>query len=320
VFLAQNPDRSYATTSQEEMSMTEGMTQQVPAWTSRLGHTGITWPFTPTGAQQAIRDVGAVGYTGIELFGFVLDEYPGGLAAVRDDLSKAGLAYVSSYCSVSLVDPGLQESDLTKMRRWAGQIADLGGSVAVVGPDQRRRDSYDSDDYARAAATLNDVGRICADLGVVACFHPHTGTPVETRAEIQQVMDRIDPGLVSMAPDTGQIAKGGGDPVEVLRTYRELVRHLHLKDYIGGISTVDWTGAENDRTGYLDYVPVGAGAVDIATILDVLGPDWPGWVMVELDGTDNSPRPAVEAAAISKRYLDGLVGSQQAGATEGVRS
>lgn len=301
--------------------MTEGTAQQVPAWTSRLGHTGITWPFTPAGARQAIRDVGAVGYAGIELFGFVLDEYPGGLDAVRADLGEAGLAYVSSYCSVSLVDPDLYDSDLLKMRRWAGQISDLGGSVAVVGPDQRRRDKYSSDDYARAAATLNAIGRICAGLGVVACFHPHTGTPVETRAEIHEVMDRIDPDVVSMAPDTGQIAKGGGDPVEVLRTYRELIRHLHLKDYIGGVSTVDWAGAKNDRTGYLDYVPVGAGAVDIAAILDVLGPDWPGWVMVELDGTDNSPRPAVDAAAISKRFLDGLVdGSQHSATAEGVRS
>lgn len=299
--------------------MTEGT--QTPAWTSHLGHTGITWPFTPAGAQQAIRDVAAVGYSGIELFGFVLDDYPGGLAAVRSDLDEAGLAYISSYCSVSLVDPDLRDSDLAKMRRWAGQVADLGGSVAVVGPDQRRRDHYDSEDYARIGGTLNAIGRVCADLGVVACFHPHTGTPVETRDEIRQVMDRIDPEFVSMAPDTGQIAKGGADPVEVVRSYRDLIRHLHLKDYVGGTSTVDWEGAQNDRTGYLDYVPVGDGVVDIAGILDVLGPDWPGWVMVELDGTENAPRPPIEAAKISKKFLDGLLnGSGTATAAEGMRS
>jgi inosose dehydratase len=294
---------------------------KTPAWTRHLGHTGITWPFTPEGAKQAIADVAAAGYSGIELFGFVLDEYPGGLDAVQDDLAAAGLRYVSSYCSVSLVDPELRDSDLTKMRRWAGQIADLGGSVAVVGPDQRHREAYAAEDYTRAAETLNDIGRICASFGVHACFHPHTGTPVETRDEIRQVMDRIDPDVVAMAPDTGQIAKGGGDPVEVVRSYRELIKHLHLKDYVGGTSTVDWEGSTNDRTGYLDYVPVGDGVVDVVAILDALGPDWPGWVMVELDGTENSPRAPIDAARMSRQYLDQLTeAASSEAAGQGVRS
>lgn len=292
-----------------------------PAWSGRIGHTGITWPFTPDGARQAIADVAAAGYSGVELFGFVLDDYPGGLEAIRADLAAAGLTYVSSYCSVSLVDPDRHDTDLTTMRRWAGQVAELGGTVAVVGPDQRQRDRYEDEDYSRAATTLNEIGRICADLGVVACFHPHTGTPVETRDEISRVMNRIDPDLVSMAPDTGQIAKGGGDPVEVVRSYRELIKHLHLKDYVGGTSTVDWEGTQNDRTGYLDYVPLGDGVVDIAAILDILGPSWSGWVMVELDGTDKAPRPALDAAKISKRFLDRLSRTgRETGVTRGVRS
>jgi len=299
--------------------MTEN--SRLPAWEGRLGHTGITWPFTPAGAKQAIADIAAVGYTGVELFGFVLDKYPGGLEAVRSDLAAVNLSYVSSYCSLSLVDPDLHDDDLRAIRRWAGQIADLGGSVAVVGPNQRTHENYSPEDYARAATTLNEVGAVCNEYGVAACFHPHTGTPVETTEEITQVMDRIDPAVVSMAPDTGQIAKGGGDPVELVTTYRELIKHLHLKDYIGGHSTVDWEGAHNDRTGYLDYVPVGDGVVDIAGILDVLGPEWPGWVMVELDGTEQSPRPAVDAARTSKQFLDQLSGDgQDAGAGERVQS
>lgn len=293
---------------------------KLPAWEGRLGHTGITWPFTPAGAKQAIADVSAVGYTGVELFGFVLDTYPGGLDAVRADLAAVNLSYVSSYCSLSLVDPALHDEDLRAMRRWAQQIADLGGSVAVVGPNQRTHDAYSPEDYVRIAATLDEVGAVCNEYGVAACFHPHTGTPVETTDETRQVMDRIDPTVVSMAPDTGQIAKGGGDPVELVRTYRELITHLHLKDYIGGVSTVDWEGAHNDRTGYLDYVPIGDGVVDIAGIMDVLGADWPGWVMVELDGTDNSPCPAVEAARTSKQFLDQLSGRAQSAARESAQS
>ncbi|MDR1431581.1 MAG: sugar phosphate isomerase/epimerase [Propionibacteriaceae bacterium] len=279
------------------------------AWVSAgsFGHTGITWPFTPAGAKQAISDIAACGYGGVELFGFVLDVYPGGVDAVGEDLAAAGLEYAASYCSVSLVDPGKRDADLASMRRWAGQVKALGGSVAVVGPDQRTRVEYDSDDYATIAQALNQIGRLTAEFGVYTCFHPHTLTPVETREAIAQVMDRIDPAVVCMAPDTGQIAKGGGDPVEVVRTYRDLVRHLHLKDYIGGVSTVDWVGGGKDRTGYLDYTPVGEGVVDIAGVLAAIGPSFPGWVMVELDATDNSERPAIDAARTSKKNLESII-------------
>lgn len=274
----------------------------------RLGHTAITWPFTPEGAKQAMQDVAAAGYSGIELFGFVLDRYPSGVDAVQADLADSGLALTAAYCSASLFEPDRTDTDLESMRRWAGQVARLGGTVVVVGPDQRRRPAYGPDDYATAAEALNRIGRVCAEAGVAACFHPHTGTPVETREEIARVMDGIDPEVVFMAPDTGQIAKGGGDPVEVVRTYRDLVRHVHLKDYVGGVSVVDREGSAADRTGYLDYTPLGEGVVDFPAILSQLPDDYDGWLMVELDGTEEAPRPPSEAAAISKRYLDGLVG------------
>jgi inosose dehydratase len=270
----------------------------------KLGHTGITWPFTPDGARTALGDLAGAGYRGVELFGFVLDDYPGGLDAVRDDLDAAGLQYTASYCSVSLVDPQRADADLASMQRWAGQVAALGGEVVVVGPDPRTRGSYDREDHRRIAASLDEIGRRCADLGVLACFHPHTGTPVETPEEIAQVMDAVDARWVGMAPDTGQIAKGGGDPAEVLATYRDLVRHVHLKDYVGGLPAYDPDGNLRDRTGYLDYTPVGQGVLDVPALLAAVGPAYDGWWMVELDGTDEAPQTPAQAAAASKDYLD----------------
>jgi inosose dehydratase len=270
----------------------------------KLGHTGITWPFTPDGARVAMTDVAAEGYCGIELFGFVIDAYPGGVAGVRADLDEAGLRLAGAYCSGSLIDRARRADDLAAMTRWAGNVAELGGDIVVVGAAPSERPNYLADDYRELCITLDEIGRVCIDGGVRACFHPHTGTPVETREQIARVMDNIDPALVSMAPDTGQIAKGGGDPVEVVRTYAELVWHIHLKDYVGGEPKFDADGELVDRTGYLDYVPLGDGVVDIPAIVATLGPRYQGWWMVELDGTSDAPRPPRAAAAMSRRYLD----------------
>jgi len=39
----------------------------------KVGHTGITWGFKPTDAEQAIADVGSLGFAGYESFGNVLE-------------------------------------------------------------------------------------------------------------------------------------------------------------------------------------------------------------------------------------------------------
>lgn len=273
----------------------------------KLGHTGITWPFTPDGAREAMADIASLGYRGIELFGFVIDAYPGGVEGVRADLDRFGLQLAGAYCSVSLVDPAARQEDVRRMSNWADKVKALGGGVVVVGPTPRKRSSYGTEDYRAIRLALGEIGRACADKGVSACFHPHTGTPVETREEISMVMDEIDADVVAMAPDTGQIAKGGADPVEVVRTYASLVRHIHLKDYVGGTARTDSHGELADRTGYLDYLPLGDGVVDFAAIAGVLADaGFDGWWMAELDGTPASPVPPKLAASTSWHYLTAM--------------
>jgi inosose dehydratase len=134
---------------------------------------------------------------------------------------------------------------------------------------------------------------------------------VETREEIDMFWDLVDREVVFFAPDTGQIQKGGSDAVEVLSTYIEQVRHVHLKDFSGEPLSTDEAGDEIDNSGFLNYVPLGDGVVDIPEIfkrLDAAGFD--GWYNIELDGNADSPRPAREAAARSKAYLEQLLGER----------
>jgi inosose dehydratase len=272
----------------------------------RIGHTGITWPGVPI--DQVVSEVADLGYPAFETFAFVVDTYPGGPGAFRDLIDRHGLVFPSAYCYASYIDPATREGDIATTVAQAGTIKAVGGTVAVLGASSRAKASYTADQYRGMIDTLNEIGRRTLDLGVITTFHPHTGTPVETREEIDRVMSGVDPRYVGFAPDTGQIQKGGSDALEVLRTYLSLVRHVHLKDWIGGVLQHNPDGSEVDRTGYADYVPVGSGVVDvpgIVALLDSAGYD--GWWMVELDGTKRAPRPPREAAAMSKQYLDRLL-------------
>src|ERR1700733_1890508 len=149
----------------------------------KIGHTTITWVpyFEP---ETAIRELAEMGFGAIETFGVVLEQYErhrGGLARVLDE---SGVRLTSAYLFSTLLDPLQAESDVERNLYWARLAKQLGADAVVIGAGDREKDSYAPEDFRVLADTVNAIGRGCLKLGLVACFHPHTGTPVETRSEI----------------------------------------------------------------------------------------------------------------------------------------
>lgn len=265
----------------------------------RIGHTGITWGYGSKEAEQAVKDTAELGYCAYETFGSVLVEYeqnvPGGFGAI---LKRYGIPLSAAYCWTEFYDPANAQLDIDRVLGWARVAAKLGAEAIVLQAGKRSESPYP---YFKAMGEIfTNIGREAQAMGMVTAIHPHTGTIIETREEIDAILHAVDPALVGFAPDTGQIAKGGSDPVATLRDYKGMLKHVHLKDWGGG-----------RETGYADYEPIGSGVVDMAGVFQVFEEaDYQGWVMVELDGTKTSPRPPREAAAMSKAYLEKLLGDK----------
>jgi len=126
----------------------------------------------------------------------------------------------------------------------------------------------------------------CRERGYEVAFHYHGGTYVETPREIEGFVHRLDRSLLGLCFDSGHSLFGGGDPVEFLRSYGELVTHVHLKDVDGAVMdeiTTAGLGLEEAwRRGV--FCRFGEGTVDLAAVaaeLRRLGFD--GWVVVEQD-------------------------------------
>jgi len=257
----------------------------------KVGHTGITWG---NDVERAIKDVASLGFQGFETFGNVLEswEQRGGLRKVLDENK---LQLISGYCSFNLVDATKRKDELEKMKRWGELIRKNGGHVTVLGPNSVQRASYDfKSSKANIVEALNECSKMLTDIGIVPALHQHTGTCIETRDEVYAVLDAVDTRYVKFGPDIGQLQKGGVDPVQVVKDYLPLVRHLHLKDFNGG-------------PNYLGYCPLGQGKVDIPAILELVRKaDMQGMVMVELDPSPNMPIAAGETARIAKNYLEKL--------------
>ncbi len=268
-----------------------GARAQQPVRRLRIGHTGITWGYQPDDAARAIPDVASLGYRGYETFGEVLEawEPKGGLDKI---LQENKLPLISAYCNVNLTDPSKRADEVAKIIRWAKLIRKCGGVTAVIGPNGVRRSSYDfKASKDNIVAALNEFGKAAAGEGLTAVLHQHTGTCVEMRDEVYAVLEAVDSRAVKFGPDVGQLAKGGSDPVQVVKDFLPIIRHVHLKDWDGG-------------KYWAQYCPLGQGKVNLPAVLDLLeqSPEMK-IVMVELDPSPGAPLTPPETARASKEYL-----------------
>jgi inosose dehydratase len=86
--------------------------------------------------------------------------------------------------------------------------------------------------------------------------------------------------------DTGHLAIGGSDPIEVAKLAGDRINHVHLKD-------VDYELAAKLASRELDFReaarrgafrPLGEGDVNVSRLLDVLkGEGYSGWYVLEQD-------------------------------------
>lgn len=257
----------------------------------KIGHTGITWGYKPENAEQAIKDAASLGFHGFESFGSVLEawEPKGGLGPL---LKQAGLPLISAYCDTNLTDPAKRKDEIEKVLRWGRLIRKCGGSIAVIGPNGVKRDSYDfAANKATIVAQLNDVAKALMDIGLVGVLHQHTGTCIEIREEVYAVMEAVDTRYVKFGPDVGQLEKGGSDPVKIVKDFLPIIHHVHFKDFDGG---PDWEG----------YCPLGEGKVDLPAILALLeSSKHLKIVMTELDWSRTPPLTPLEAVRMNRDYL-----------------
>jgi inosose dehydratase len=270
----------------------------------RIGHTALTWDVLarPERLADAIHDCASLGYQGIETGGRVYDwweqERPGEL---RPLLDAVGLTLVCLFESGDWTDRSAAPKLLEDGRRWADAVRTHGGEILMLVPGPRRDDpTIDQDGFKQMAETMNQVGAAARAAGVTATMHPHWGTAVETRQEIELLLTHLDPEAVGFAPDTGQIAKGGADPVALITRWASRVKYVHLKDL-----SPRWE--EMRRNGEplrspAGYAALGQGVLDVRLVLHALDQvNYRGWLMAELDEADY---PALDAATQARTYLE----------------
>ena len=245
--------------------------------------------------DRAVKEIGALGYEGVEMFDGNVADYAERPDELRALLEEAGVELVSVYTGGNFIYRDILPEELGRVTRAAELAQQFGATSLVVGGGARRLAGTQEHDHELLGGALDAVVDIATDHGLQACYHPHLTTIVESPAEVDLLFAHTGIGF---CPDTAHLAAGGGDPAELIRRYPDRIRHVHLKDV---------------RLDPLEFLPLGEGQIDFDDVRDALREvRYDGWLLVELDSYAGDP---AHAAALSKTFLDDLLAAPGAAAS-----
>ncbi|HEY2933405.1 MAG TPA: TIM barrel protein [Acidobacteriota bacterium] len=259
---------------------------------------------------KSFREASEVGYHAVETFYNYVRPYwdrPGELKEILSQLnlrletvSNGGpmiMQFEDAAAARQVIDEHLQ------LVRW---IKGFGCDHLKINTGRRRPEGTTQEDLQQMARTMNALGKTISAEGLKFGVHAHLWTQFQDRSEIDRLMELTDAAHVFLVVDTGQVTMAGIDPVDLTRRYADRIIEFHLKDCRpedrGGHK-----GPIPKREGYTDkgkriFYELGTGGVDFPGILTILKKhNWNGWLTVELDSSDTTPR---ESAAQSKQYLE----------------
>src|ERR1700738_458160 len=263
-----------------------------------FGYASITWGGND---RQAIEDVAAVGFRGIQLRSNSITEF-GSPAAVRDLLGQHEVKFVALSSGDLLSEPAVAKKSITEHAAHAKFLHDAGGLYLQI-LDKRPKDRAATPaDFKQLGKALTELGKRTADLGIPLGYHNHMGSLGERPEELDQIMAASDPRYAKLELDSAHYFQGGGDPVKAIEKFGDRLLFMHIKD-------VERLPEGKDPQHSYRFVELGQGLVDIPAVFDALRKvNFRGWAVVELDaGPGKAPTPKKDPAA-NKEYLQEKLG------------
>ena len=264
----------------------------------RYGYAAITWGGND---EQAIADISAVGFPGIQLRAGVLSRFGDRPRELRDLLARYRLTFVALSSGNVSIDPALESRMIDEHLSHAQFLREAGGLYLQLIDERPKGRTVTPDDHERLGRLMTEIGKRTAELGIPVAYHPHMGSMGEKPADIERILSASDPRYVRLLLDVAHYREGGGDPVAAIRQYADRLLFLHIKDL------------RRDSTAGAPYqfVELGRGTVDLPGVFAALRDvRFNGWAVVELDAVPDKGGTPKASAEISKRYLQEVIGAR----------
>lgn len=281
---------------------------EVPGWGAML----------PT--PRVLAEMAGMGMTATELGapGFL----PTDPDEVKAELAEYGMTLMGGFTPVVLHDPAQRQATIDSATATAKLFQRAGAtkfiSAVVQDWDWSIPRPLSADEQKHMVEMFGVIDEICAEHGLQQVLHSHVQTVVETKDDINRVLDTCD---VNFCLDTGHMAIGGQDPVAFAKEAMERVGHVHLKDVrldmVPPVLRREVTLMAATQAGL--FTPLGQGDVDILGVVETLeAAGYRGWYVIEQDTAITDGLPAegegpITQVRTSMQYLTDVVAPALAG-------
>ena len=261
----------------------------------RYGCQTFTWemlgPDWTGDADDLVDAISRAGYQGLEITDTMIGSYADRPQAFAKRLEDAGLELVAfAYGSPGgFTETSCASADVDACKKWVDFAAHFPGALVSMGSATVMSPGGREMKFATAADIYNISALVGQRAGVAVALHPssHHNTLLFSRQDYDAIFARLDPS-VGWVPDTGHILRAKQDIGDVLATYLDRIRYVHLKD-------VDAQG---------DWAMLGAGVCDVPAVIEAAerGPNFNGWIVVE-EESETAGRDPAKAVRVNLETL-----------------
>ena len=271
---------------------------EVPGWGKMLS------------TNRVLSEMAQLGLAGTELGA------PGFLPTNPDEidaiLEEHKLKLLGGFTPVVVHNPVERDATMKYVRKTIELFKKTGATQLVSSPvytwNWDTPGALTNDEIKHMFKVLDEITLMCKDNGISNVLHPHLMTLVETKSDVERVLDGCD---VDWCLDSGHLAIGGVDILEFAKTAFDRIGHVHLKDVDLSRAQSVLNRSQSIMQGVQDglFTVLGKGDVPIIELVTFLENNgYQGWYVIEQDMaiTGDLPAPGtgpIELVGESLAYL-----------------
>lgn len=210
----------------------------------------------PSGTLKQLAEMGYVyvehaNYVNGKFYGYEPKEF-------RKVLDGLGLKMISGHTALYPNHWDASKNDFADNWKKLVEDAAVLGQQYVVSPAMNQAQYRTYDDLMKTMEIFNKAGELCKKYKMKFGYHNHDFEfKVEFNGEkmFDIIMKTIDPKMVVMQLDTGNLYNGGANAMEVVRKYPKRWENIHVKDEI------------KTESGRFESCIVGEGIVNVKEVL-----------------------------------------------------
>ena len=244
-----------------------------------------------TPLETCLADAARIGFEGIEMG----NKFPRDADALRAVLDRYGLALIGGWYSGNLLRRDV-DAEIAGLQEHLALLEAMGSDAFIyaecsntIHPDIREgmqnKPVLDEEIWPTFGRRLSELAAWIRRRGFRFAYHHHTGTVVETAAELDRFFAETSDD-VGVVLDTGHAFVGGVDPVDVIRSFPQRISHVHCKDVrpatLAEVRSRNGSFLEGVIAGM--FTVPGDGAIDFDPVfaaLERIG--YRGWAVVEAE-------------------------------------